>query len=75
MNWYDGVPSQTQCPISNRVSFIYNYTISNQSGTYWYHLHFLAQYVDGILDPLIVHDPDDPYKGSYDEEYVLTMGD
>lgn len=74
-NWYDGVPGQTQCPIPSRVSFVYNYTVSNQSGTYWYHSHFLAQYVDGLYGPFIIHDPDDPYKDYYDEEYVATVSD
>ncbi|CAG8526683.1 474_t:CDS:2 [Diversispora eburnea] len=73
-NWYDGVPGQTQCPITDGCSFIYNYTL-DQSGTYWYHSHFLAQYVDGLIGPLIVYDPKDPYLGSYDEEYVVTIGD
>ncbi|CAG8506373.1 8149_t:CDS:2, partial [Diversispora eburnea] len=73
-NWYDGVPGQTQCPIPSRVCFTYNYTLE-QSGTYWYHSHFLAQYVDGLVGPLIVHDKDDPYSKSYDEEYVLTVSD
>ncbi|RHZ82297.1 hypothetical protein Glove_109g260 [Diversispora epigaea] len=73
-NWYDGVPGQTQCPIPNRITFTYNYTLE-QSGTYWYHSHFLAQYVDGLVGPLIVHDKDDPYLHSYHEEYVLTVSD
>lgn len=25
--------------------------------------------------PLIIHDPNDPYAGDYDEEFVLTVGD
>ncbi|CAG8558843.1 572_t:CDS:2 [Diversispora eburnea] len=73
-NWYDGVPGQTQCPIPNRVSFTYNFTL-DQSGTYWYHSHFLAQYVDGLVGPLIVYDKDEPYYKSCDEEYVLTVSD
>ncbi|RHZ73574.1 hypothetical protein Glove_230g21 [Diversispora epigaea] len=73
-NWYDGVPGQTQCPIPNRVSFTYNYTL-DQSGTFWYHSHFLAQYVDGLLGVLIIHDKEDPYLNYYDEEYVITVSD
>ncbi|RHZ82443.1 hypothetical protein Glove_109g296 [Diversispora epigaea] len=73
-NWYDGVRGQTQCPIPNRVSFTYNYTLE-QSGTFWYHSHFLAQYVDGLIGVLIVHDREDPYLNSYDEEYVITVSD
>ena len=47
----------------------------NQPGTYWYHSHQVAQYPDGLRGPLIVHDPDSPYKGKYDEERVLTLSD
>jgi len=28
-----------------------------------------------LAGPLIVHDPNDPYKGQYDEELVLTTSD
>ncbi|RHZ77763.1 hypothetical protein Glove_173g15 [Diversispora epigaea] len=74
-NWYDGVPGQTQCPIPDGISFTYNFTL-DQSGTYWYHSHFLAQYVDGVIGPLIVHDPkDDPYYNQCQDEYVVTIGD
>ena len=47
----------------------------DQPGTYWYHSHETAQYPDGLRGPLIVNDPDSPYKGQYDEERVLTMSD
>jgi iron transport multicopper oxidase len=33
------------------------------------------QYPDGLRGPFIVHDPDSPYKDSYDEEIVLTLAD
>ncbi|RIB11714.1 Multicopper oxidase [Gigaspora rosea] len=74
-NWYDGVGGQTQCPILPGTSFVYNYTVGDQVGTYWWHSHYLAQYVDGLRGPLIVNDPDDPYLGQYDYEYVLTLED
>lgn len=47
----------------------------DQPGTYWYHSHEPAQYPDGLRGALIVHDPDSPYKGQYDEEIVLTLSD
>lgn len=46
-----------------------------QPGTYWYHAHDAGQYPDGLRGPLIVHDPDSPYKDDYDEERVLTLSD
>jgi iron transport multicopper oxidase len=47
----------------------------DQPGTYWYHSHNDGQYPDGLRGPLIIHDPDSPYKGHYDEELVLTLSD
>lgn len=46
-----------------------------QPGTYWYHSHSDSQYPDGLRGPLIVHDPDSPFKDQYDEERVLTLSD
>ncbi|CAG8588829.1 5052_t:CDS:10, partial [Dentiscutata heterogama] len=74
-NWYDGVGGQTQCPILPGVSFVYNFTVADQVGTYWWHSHYLSQYVDGVRGPLIINDPDDPYLSQYDYEYVLTLED
>lgn len=46
-----------------------------QPGTYWYHSHTMSQYPDGLRGSLIIHDPDNPYAGDYDEEIVLTLSD
>lgn len=70
----DGVTGVSQCPIQPGGFFTYNFTI-DQPGTYWYHSHEAAQYPDGLRGPLIVNDPDSPYKGQYDEEIVLTLSD
>jgi iron transport multicopper oxidase len=35
----------------------------------------MGQYPDGLRGPFIVHDPNDPYKGSYDEEHTLAVSD
>lgn len=35
----------------------------------------MGQYPDGLRGPLIVHDPNDPYQGKYDNEVVLTVSD
>ncbi|CAG8768208.1 31506_t:CDS:2, partial [Racocetra persica] len=64
-NWYDGVPGQTQCPIPDNTTFIYNFTVPDQS----------AQYVDGVLGAIIVKDPDDPYQNDYDEDVVVLLSD
>lgn len=47
----------------------------NQPGTYWYHSHELSQYPDGLRGPLIINDPESPYRDQYDEERVLTVSD
>ncbi|KAA1479404.1 laccase [Dentipellis sp. KUC8613] len=77
-NWADGVTSVTQCPIIPGESFLYNFTASDQAGTYWYHSHYSTQYCDGLRGPLIVYDPEDPHKGLYDvddESTILTLTD
>ncbi|RIA82765.1 Multicopper oxidase [Glomus cerebriforme] len=74
-NWYDGVSGQTQCPIPNGISFEYDFSTGEQQGTYWYHAHTHGQYMEGLRAPLIIHDPNDPYRKDYDEEYVITMSD
>ncbi|KAH7348950.1 iron transport multicopper oxidase FET3 [Rhexocercosporidium sp. MPI-PUGE-AT-0058] len=70
----DGPSGVTQCPIPPGKSLIYDF-ILDRPGTYWYHSHNKGQYPDGLRGPLIIHDPNDPYKGEYDEEIVLTMSD
>lgn len=37
------------------------------------HSHSMGQYPDGLRGPLIIHDPDDPYKNAYDEEVILSI--
>lgn len=39
------------------------------------HSHNMGQYPDGLRGPLIVHDPQDPFQGQYDEEVILTVSD
>ncbi|KAI0393545.1 Cupredoxin [Xylariaceae sp. FL0594] len=70
----DGPSQVSQCSIPPGSSLTYNFTI-NQPGTYWYHSHTGGQYPDGLRGPLIVHDPDSPFLGQYDEEIVLTVSD
>jgi iron transport multicopper oxidase len=70
----DGPPAVTQCEIQPGLSFTYNFTV-DQPGTYWYHSHTKGQYPDGLRGPLIVKDPENPFKDQYDEEIVLTFSD
>ncbi|KAK7517597.1 iron transport multicopper oxidase FET3 precursor [Phyllosticta citriasiana] len=70
----DGPVGASQCAIAPGSSFTYHFT-ANQTGTYWYHSHVRGQYPDGLRAPLIVKDPEHPYKDQYDEEIVLTLSD
>ncbi|KAI1199306.1 Cupredoxin [Nemania serpens] len=73
-NHMDGPVQVTQCAIPPGGSFTYDFTI-NQPGTYWYHSHTTGQYPDGLRGPLIIHDPESPFLGQYDEEIILTVSD
>ncbi|KAK7687294.1 Laccase [Cerrena zonata] len=77
-NWADGPAFVTQCPIVANDSFLYNFTVPGQAGTYWYHSHLSTQYCDGLRGPLVVYDPNDPNKDLYDiddESTVITLAD
>ncbi|CAI5760784.1 unnamed protein product [Candida verbasci] len=69
----DGPEMITQCPIPPGETFLYNFTVGNQVGTYWYHSHTSGQYGDGMRGVFIIEDDDFPYE--YDEEVVLTLGE
>ncbi|KAH7336256.1 Cupredoxin [Rhexocercosporidium sp. MPI-PUGE-AT-0058] len=71
-NTMDGPAGVTQCPVPPGEKFTYDFVV-NQPGTYWYHSHNKAQYIDGFRGAFIVHDPSAPFK--YDEEVVLTVSD
>ncbi|KAF0550237.1 multicopper oxidase [Gigaspora margarita] len=66
-----GVSTSIHYHVPNNTTFIFNFTVPDQSGTFWYHSHHLAQYVNGVLGAIIVKDPDDPYQNDYDEEVGL----
>ncbi|WVQ90651.1 hypothetical protein IAS59_004432 [Cryptococcus gattii] len=73
----DGVPGITQCPIRPGGSFTYNFTISDQFGTYWWHSHYSNSMADGLFGPLIVHSVDEPIQRGrdYDEDRVVFVTD
>lgn len=75
-NWMDGTTGITQCPVAPGQSFLYNFTVPNQAGTYWWHAHKSTQYVDGIQGPLIIHTPDEAQsKRQYDYDQVIMVQD
>lgn len=68
----------SQCPIIPGDAFIYNFTVPNQAGTFWYHSHLSVQYCDGLRGPLVIYDDDDPLQSLYDvdnETTVITLAD
>ncbi|KAL5269727.1 hypothetical protein ACHWQZ_G003255 [Mnemiopsis leidyi] len=68
---YDGVEGITQCVIKPQTSYLYEYMVDEQPGTYWYHTHNQKGLLglDFIRGPLIIHEPDAvdiPLPGSGD---------
>ncbi|THH00637.1 hypothetical protein EW026_g1911 [Hermanssonia centrifuga] len=77
-NWADGAAFVTQCPIVTGNSFLYDFKVPDQAGTYWYHSHLSTQYCDGLRGPLVIYDPLDPQKHLYDidnEDTIITLAD
>ncbi|KAF8075335.1 laccase [Lyophyllum atratum] len=77
-NFADGVAFVTQCPIAANDSFLYDFSIPKQVGTYWYHSHLSTQYCDGLRGAFIIYDPLDPYQLLYDvddESTIITLAD
>lgn len=73
-SWADGVAGISQAPVAPGGTFRYRFR-AEPAGTFWYHAHTRLQYADGLRGPLIVRDPNDPYKGAYDEERLLMVYD
>ena len=76
-NWMDGTSGITQCPIPPGSSFLYNFSVPNQFGTYWYHSHISTQYMDGIVGPLVVHAPEEVQwqEERYDYDQVVMISE
>lgn len=54
-NFMDGTTGVTQCPIAPKRKFRYEFTVTGQSGTYYYHGHQAVQAADGLYGPLVIH--------------------
>ncbi|KAG5634298.1 Acyl-coenzyme A oxidase 2 [Sphagnurus paluster] len=77
-SWADGPVGVTQCPIAPGHSFLYNFAVPDQAGTFWYHSHLSTQYCDGLRGAFVVYDPADPHASLYDiddESTVITLAD
>ncbi|KAE9405285.1 Cupredoxin [Gymnopus androsaceus JB14] len=78
-NYVDGVAFVSQCPIVPNNSFLYNFTVPDQAGTFWYHSHLSVQYCDGLRGPFVIYD-DAHDRSLYgydidDDSTVITIGD
>ncbi|KAL3530779.1 hypothetical protein ACH5RR_010101 [Cinchona calisaya] len=51
--WADGPSSITQCPIQTGQSYLYNFTITGQRGTLWWHAH-ISWLRATLYGPLII---------------------
>ncbi|KAG6917344.1 hypothetical protein DXG01_002915 [Tephrocybe rancida] len=77
-NYADGAASVTQCPIATGNSFLYDFKVPDQAGTFWYHSHLSTQYCDGLRGAFVVYDPKDPHASLYDvddETTIITLAD
>ncbi|KAL6306783.1 laccase [Sparassis latifolia] len=73
-----GTAFVTQCPIASGASFLYNFTVPDQAGTFWYHSHLATQYCDGLRGAFIVYDLNDPHRHLYDvdnDSTIITLAD
>lgn len=71
-NYMDGPQQVTQCPIPPGHKFVYDFTIGDQTGTYWYHSHTGSQYSDGLRGFFIIEDDTLP---AHDEEVKFSLSD
>ncbi|KAF8798409.1 laccase [Phlegmacium glaucopus] len=77
-NFADGPVGVSQCPIIPGDSFLYEFSVPDQAGTFWYHSHHETQYCDGLRGALVIYDPEDPYLDFYDiddDDTVITLAD
>lgn len=73
-NAMDGPQMVTQCPIPPGYTFTYDFNVTDQAGTYWYHSHSGNQYGDGLRGLFIIEDTEElPF--AYDEEVTLSVSD
>ncbi|KDQ29908.1 multi-copper oxidase superfamily [Pleurotus ostreatus PC15] len=77
-SWADGPAFVTQCPIASGDSFLYDFRVPDQAGTFWYHAHLSTQYCDGLRGAFVVYDLLDPHRLRYlvdNDDTVITLAD
>lgn len=74
-NQMDGVPGLTQCQVPPGGHFVYNFTVPDQVGSFWYHSHTKGQYMDGMRGAFIIEDPDGPYNDQFEDERTIALAE
>ncbi|CAF1185423.1 unnamed protein product [Rotaria sordida] len=70
----DGAVGATQCPIPSSGEMTYKFR-AQPAGTAWYHGHYLDQYTDGLIGPLVIRRQVEPNQEQYDTERILMVSD
>lgn len=73
--WADGPAYVTQCPIQSGQRYVYNFTITGQIGTLWWHAH-ISWLRSTLYGPIIVlpkHDVSYPFPLP-DKEVPIIFG-
>ncbi|TPX68309.1 hypothetical protein CcCBS67573_g07214 [Chytriomyces confervae] len=70
----DGPTGVTQCPIAPGRSYVYNFTIDDQVGSFFWHAHYGLQSIDGLRGPFIIHDRNENVP-KYDTEHLIQLSD
>ncbi|KAJ9640257.1 uncharacterized protein PV06_10775 [Exophiala oligosperma] len=73
--YMDGVTGVSQCPIPVGESMLYEFVVSEEWGTYWYHSHYGSQYNDGAFGAFIVHSSREPYRDQYQGDMIIFLSD
>src|SRR5919199_1368758 len=75
-NAFDGVPHETQAPISVGGSFTYRLRFPD-AGIYWYHPHLREDYAQemGLYGTIVVEPADPSYWPAVDRQLTLTLDD
>jgi len=70
--WADGTFGITECGIRPGETKTYDFTITQQPGTHWYHSHAAAQTMDGLAGLLII-DPEEGVEDPIQTRYSYTL--
>ncbi|KAI8074490.1 Cupredoxin [Gongronella butleri] len=69
----DGVPYVTQLPIRPGESYVHDFRVVNQAGTYFYHAH-IGMRAQSVYGAFIVHE-NAPLPFEYDEERTVQLSE